>query len=95
MQIRRLSKKIIITLSAVFVCANLSAIDLSLHIQPSYEFPLNGFLNKAGGFGVNVGLDLSPITVRSRDQIYVTGQFNYSGFYVEGFGLQSLIDGGF
>ena len=95
MQIRRLSKKIIITLSAVFVCANLSAIDLSLHIQPSYEFPLNGFLNKAGGFGINVGLDLSPITVRSRDQIYVTGQFNYSGFYVEGFGLQSLIDGGF
>ena len=95
MQIRRLSKKIIVSLSAVFLCAGLSAIDLSLHLQPSYQFPLNGFLNKAGGFGVNAGLDLSPITVRSRDQIYVTGQFEYTGFYVEGFGLQSLIDGGF
>ena len=94
MQIRRLSKKIILSLSVIFVCANLSAIDLSLHIQPSYTLPLNGFLNKAGGFGINAGLDLSPITIRSRDQIYITGQFNYSGFYVEGFGLQSLLDGG-
>ena len=95
MQIRKLSKKIIFSLSVIFVCANLSAIDLSLRVQPSYELPLNGFLNKAGGFGVNAGLDLSPITIRSRDQIYVSGQFTYSGFYVEGFGLQSLLDGSF
>ena len=95
MQIRRLSKKLLVSISAVFVCANLSAIDLSLRLQPSYEFPLNGFLNKSGGFGINAGLDLSAITVRSRDQIYITGQFGYTGFYVEGFGLQTLLDGGF
>ena len=95
MQIRRLSKRIIFSLSVIFVCANLSALDLSIHLQPSYEFPTNGFLNKAGGFGVNAGLDLSPVTIRSRDQIYVTGQFTYTGFFVDGFGLQSLLDGEF
>ena len=95
MQIQRLSKKILLSLSVIFVCANLFAIDLSLHLQPSYVFPMNGFLNKSGGLGVNGGLELSPITVRSRDQIYLTGQFAYTGFYVDGFGLQSLIDGEF
>ena len=95
MQIQRLSKKILLSLSVIFVCANLFAIDLSLHLQPSYVFPMNGFLNKSGGLGVNGGLGLSPITVRSRDQIYLTGQFAYTGFYVDGFGLQSLIDGEF
>lgn len=95
MQIQKLNKKIIISLSVIFLCARLAAFDFSLHVQPSYEIPLNGFLNKAGGFGVNLGLNLSPITIRSRDQIYVTGQFTYTGFYVEGFGLQTLLDGNF
>ena len=94
MQIRRLSKKIIISLSAIFICVNLFAVDVSFHIRPAYEFPLNGFLNKAGGFGVNTGFNLSPLTIRSRDQLYITGQFSYTGFYVDGFGLQSLLDGG-
>ena len=94
MQIRRLSKKIILSLSAIFICANLSAVDLSLFVRPAYEFPINGFLNKAGGVGLNAGLNLSPFTIRSRDQLYISGQFSYAGFYVKGFGLQSLIDGG-
>ena len=87
-------KKAFISLCFLMVCPLLSAFDLSVHIAPSYEFPIGGFPNKEGGFGINLGIDVTPITIRSRDKLYVSGLFTFTGFPVEGFGLQPFFDGG-
>ena len=71
----------------------LPAVDLTLRLMPSYEFPVDNFLNEAGGAAVNLGLEIAPITVRGRDKIYAAGLFSYGIFPVESFGIQSLLDG--
>lgn len=75
-------------------CSGLSAIDFSITLLPSWELPVDGFLNERGGFGATLQAELTPLTVRDRDRIYITGGASYTGFQVEGFGLQSFIDGG-
>ena len=87
-------KKLALSLCAFVLGTGLWAIDVSLHIHPSYELPLNNFLNKAGGFGVNAGLDITPVNIRIRDKLYITGQFSFAGYPVDGFGLQPFLDGG-
>ena len=101
MQMQRLSrrsaattKKLLVSLCFLLVCPLLNAIDFSFHLAPSYEFPLGEFPNKEGGFGVNAGIDFTPLTIRSRDKLYVSGQFTFSGFPLDGFGLQTFQDGG-
>ena len=96
MQMPRLNRirKVIVSLCAFVLCTSLYAFDFSFHLQPSYEIPIGGFPNKEGGFGVNIGFDVTPVTIRLRDKLYITGQFTYTGFPVSGFGLQSFYDGG-
>lgn len=99
MQMQRLNRmpfirKIIASLCSLVLCSSVFAFDFSFHLLPSYELPLGGFPNKEGGFGVNIGFDITPVTIRLRDKLYVTGQFTYTGFNVSGFGLQSFYDGG-
>lgn len=88
------TKKLIVSLCFLLICPLLNAFDFSFHLAPSYEFPLGGFPNKEGGFGINAGIDLTPLTIRSRDKLYITGQFTFTGFPVSGFGLQTFQDGG-
>jgi len=94
MQMRRLSRKLI-AICIFFACPALWSFDLSMRILPSYEIPINNFFNEAGGFGVNAGIDITPLTIRSRDKLYISGQFTFSGFPVKSFGLQPFYEGGF
>ena len=95
MQIRSSNRnKTIITLLASFLlCSSLCAVDLSLHLYPSYDYQVDSFLNKAGGFGVNLGLELAPVTIRERDKIFFSGEFTYTGIPVDGFPIQNVFDG--
>ncbi|MCR4899321.1 MAG: porin family protein [Treponema sp.] len=88
-------KKGILTLCVLFSCSALFAFDFSVRFMPSYELPVDNFLNNAGGFGINTGFDLSPVTIRSRDKLYLSGQFTYGGYPIKAFGIQSLMDGAF
>ena len=87
------NKRLPVLLSCIFVCFRLCAVDLNLHLYPAYDYPLKNFLNKAGGFSVNVGFDIAPITLRERDKIFFTGEFTYMGVPVKGFPLQTTYDG--
>ena len=89
----RIKKTAIILSIITLLTAGASALDLSLHLYPVYEAPLNNFMNKAGGFGGNVGIDIAPVSLRGRDKIFISGEFTYSVYPVEGLGIQSLFDG--
>lgn len=89
-----LKKHLLPVLILLLIQPLLPAVDLTLRLMPSYEFPVDNFLNKAGGASVNLGLEVAPITVRGRDKIYFAGLFNYGIYPVESFGIQSLMDGG-
>lgn len=59
-------------LLSVFVLDTAIAADFSVRFMPSYDFPLNSrFEHIAGG---TVSLDLSPFTLRGRDEIYFSVQ---------------------
>ena len=90
----RVKKHILPLLIILLITPMLPAVDLTLRLMPSYEFPVDNFLNKAGGTGANIGLELSPLTIRGRDKLYLAGLFSYSIYPVEDFGIQSLLDGG-
>lgn len=59
-------------LISAFVCGSVLAADFSVRLMPSYDYPLNSsFEHVVGG---TVSLDLSPFTVRNRDDIYISAQ---------------------
>ncbi len=78
---------------ALAFSTGLSAVDLYFHLYPTYDIPVDNFMNEAGGFGVNAGFDIAPITIRERDKIFVSTSFNYTAFPVDILGIQSMFDG--
>ena len=88
-------KKIISVLSILFFSFSIFAFDFSFHFNPAYELPLNSFYGKAGGVSLNLGIDLSPVTIRERDKLFITGQFTFTDYLIEGFKNQIFLDGGF
>ena len=88
-------KKIVLIVLTVLLSARLFAFDFSIKVLPGYEFATEQLFNDAGGFSVGLGIDVSPVTLRERDKLYVTGQFASTNFPSEGFGVQPLLDGGF
>ena len=88
-------KKILSFLGVLLFSASLFAFDVSFHLDTAYELPIKSFYGKAGGISFNLGADVSPVTLRERDKLYVTGQFAFTDFFVDGFKNQFFIDGGF
>lgn len=87
-------KNLLITLLSFFLfCSDLWAVDLNLHLFPSYDYQINNFLNESGAFAANLGLELAPITIRERDKIFFSGEFTYTGIPVKGFPVQNVLDG--
>ena len=59
-------------LISAFICGSVFPADFSIRLMPSYDYPLDsGFEHVVGG---SVSLDLSPFTVRHRDDIYFSLQ---------------------
>ena len=87
-------KKIVLFVLTVLLSARLFAFDFSLKLLPAYEFSTEKLFNNAGGFSVGLGADISPITIRGRDKLFITAQFASTNFPVKDFGIQPLIDGG-
>ncbi len=88
-------KKNILIILTVLLSARLFAFDFSIKLLPGYEYAAEKLFNDAGGFSVGLALDFSPVTIRERDKLYITGQFASTNFPTNDFGLQPLIDGGF
>ena len=88
-------KKIITVLSILFFSASLFAFDVSFHLNTAYEIPVDSFYGKAGGISFNLGADISPVVLRERDKLFVTGQFAFTNYFVEDFKNQIFLDGGF
>ena len=88
-------KKSVLIILAVLLSARLFAFDFSIKLLPGYEYATDKLFNDAGGFSVGLALDFSPVTIRERDKLYITGQFASTNFPTKDFGLQPLIDGGF
>ncbi len=86
-------KKIVLIALTILFSVRLFALDLSIKPMLSYEFATEKLFNNAGGFSAGLGLDISPLTIRERDKLYITGQFTSTNFPTKAFGLQSLIDG--
>ncbi len=87
-------KKNLLFVLSVLLAAKLFAFDFSVKLLPSYEFATDKLFNDAGGFAVGLGADISPVTFRERDKLYITSQFAATNFPVKSFGIQTLIDGG-
>ncbi len=87
------NKLLVSLLSFLLLGSSLSAVDLSLHLYPSYDYQVNNFLNNFGGFSANLGLEIAPITIRERDKIFFSGEFTYTGIPVTGFPVQNVFDG--
>ena len=87
-------KKIVLIALTVLMSASLFAFDFSIKLLPGYEIATEPLFNNAGGFNVGIGADISPVTLRERDKLYVTAQFTSTNFPVKGFGIQTLFDGG-
>lgn len=87
-------KKRLLFVLTVLLSARLFAFDFSLKLLPAYEFSTEKLFNNAGGFSVGLGADISPITIRGRDKLFITAQFASTNFPVKDFGIQPLIDGG-
>lgn len=67
-----LSLTFILALALAVVPAKLSAAEFSFRVMPSYDFAIeSSFKNVLGG---TVSFDLSPLTVRGRDEIYFSVQ---------------------
>ena len=88
-------KKVVLFILTVLISARLFAFDFSIKLIPGYELSTEKLFNNLGGFSVGAGIDISPVTLRERDKLYITGQFYSTNFPTNGLGLQSLIDGGF
>ena len=88
-------KKIVSVLSLLLFSASIFAFDMSFHLNPAYELPINSFYGKAGGLSVNLGVDVSPVTLRERDKLFLSGQFTFTDFFIDGFKNQIFLDGGF
>ena len=88
-------KNLIIFLLCFSLCSKLFAVELSLHLYPSYDYQIKSFLNNFGGFSANLGLEIAPLTIRERDKIFFSGEFTYTGIPVSGFPIQSILDGEF
>lgn len=86
-------KKIVLILLTVLLSSRLFAFDFTVKLLPAYEFATEKLFNDAGGFSAGLGFDLSPVTLRQRDKLYITGQFASTNFPTDAFGIQSLIDG--
>ena len=87
-------KKIVLFVLTVLISARLFAFDFSLKLMPGYELSTEKLFNNLGGFSVGLGADISPVTLRERDKLYITAQFTSTNFPTNGLGVQSLIDGG-
>ena len=85
-------KNLITLLSCFLLCSKLCAVDLSLHLYPSYDYQLKSFLNDFGGFSANLGFELAPLTIRQRDKLFISGEFTYTGIPVKGFPIQNILD---
>lgn len=71
---KALSLTSVLALALAVLPAKLSAADFSVRFMPSYDFAFNSsFKNVMGG---SLSLDLSPLTVRGRDEIYFSFQIN-------------------
>ena len=88
-------KKSVLIILTVLFSVRLFAVDLSLKLLPGYELSTEKLFNNYGGFSVGIGTDISPVTLRGRDKLYITAQFASTNFPTNGLGLQPLIDGGF
>ena len=86
-------KKIVLITLTVLLSVRLFALDISIKPMFAYELATEKLFNDAGGFSAGLGLDLSPVTIRQRDKLYITGQFTSTNFPTKAFGVQSLIDG--
>ncbi len=93
-KLNKRSKILAISIFLLFSTPRLFSLDFTLHLYPSYMLPFNKLFNNTGAFNVNAGLDVSPVVIRERDKPYFSTQFEYSGFYVKGFGIQSILDFG-
>ena len=87
------TRNLIALLFGLILCSKLSALDLSLHLYPSYDYQIKSFLNDFGGFSVNLGFELAPVTIRERDKVFFSGEFTYTGVPVKGFPVQNILDG--
>ena len=87
-------KKIVLIALTVLLSASLFAFDFTIKLLPGYEFATEKLFNDEGGFSVGLSADISPVTLRGRDKLYVTTQFASTNFPTKDFGMQSLIDGG-
>lgn len=88
-----LRKKTIVSIAALFLSASVFALDFGVQIQPSYNIASEKSFK--GGFEINGGLDIAPITLRGRDTITFKGQGSYTSFKVPGIDNQTLFDGSF
>ena len=86
-------KKIVLITLTVLFSIKLFAFDFSIKPLVAYEFATEKLFNEAGGFSVGLGVDISPVTIRQRDKLFITGQFTSTNFPTKAFGVQSLIDG--
>ncbi len=69
---KALSLTSLLVLALTVFPAKLSAADFSIRFMPSYDIAFNSsFKNVMGG---TLSLDLSPLTVRGRDEIYFSLQ---------------------
>ena len=88
-------KKIVLIALTVLFSVRLFAFDFSVKLLPGYEIATEKLFNDAGGFSIGLGVDISPVSLRGRDKLYITGQFTSTNFPTDAFGLQSLVDGEF
>ena len=90
---RLFSKHLAVFLTSIVLFSKLCAVDLGLHFYPSYDYSIKNFLNKAGGFSANAGFEVSPLTIRERDKLFISAEFSYTGMPVHGFPIQTIMDG--
>ena len=90
---RLFSKHLAVFLTGIVLFSKLCAVDLGLHFYPSYDYSIKNFLNKVGGFSENAGFEVSPLTIRERDKLFISAEVSYTGMPVHGFPIQTIMDG--